>query len=236
MLIKLLINFLMDIIEIVNNKNIKSIGEYTMFRISKKEEEFFDLFNEAMDKVVKTAEALHEMMTDYTNIPQKIQAIKDIEHDCDLHVHKILKTLNAAFITPIDREDIFLIAKEIDNIVDTIEATAHRFKMFNILEVRPDALKMSNLIVKCAKELKSVFAELKDLKGSKTIIARIIEVNRIENEGDEVFRSTFENLFVNEKNAIEIIKWKEILEYLENSIDAMEDVANIIEGVVMKHA
>lgn len=207
-----------------------------MFRITRKEEIFFDMFVETTQNSCKAAEMLVDLMKDYTDVNNKIKAIEDVEHECDQYVHKILAQLNKSFITPIDREDIYLIAKELDNITDYVESTAHRFKMLNVVTIREEAIKLAELAVVCTKELKDVMHELKNMKRSKTLKNKVIEVNRIENEGDEIYRSAMTNLFKNEKDAIEVIKWKEIFEYLENTLDACEDVANIVEGVVMKHA
>ena len=104
--------------------------------------------------------------------------------------------LNRSFITPIDREDIHLIAKELDNITDSIESTAHRFRMFNVKSITPDAIKLTNLIVACTRRVRDLMGEMKNMKTSKVLKKKIIEVNRIENEGDEIFRSAIANLFV----------------------------------------
>jgi hypothetical protein len=194
------------------------------------------MFVETAKSGCKAALALEELMTNYVGVTEKVKAIEEMEHECDRHVHKILKQLNRSFITPIDREDIHVIAKELDNITDSIESTAHRFNMFNVTAIREDALKLVKLIVTCTNELVYVMDELKDMKKSTILKTKVIEINRIENEGDEIFRSAITNLFVAEKDPLEVIKWKEIFEYLENTLDACEDVANIVEGVVMKHA
>lgn len=207
-----------------------------VFRMTSKEGLFFDLFVETAENTCKAARMLEELMTKYDNVHEKIKAIEQAEHDCDQRVHKILEQLNKSFITPIDREDIYLIAKELDNITDDIESTAHRFNMFNVGSISEDALKLAKLIVQCTDVLKEVMIELKHMKTSKTLKEKVIEVNRIENEGDDIFRSAMTKLFITQKDAIEVIKWKEIYEYLENTLDACEDVANIVEGVVMKHA
>lgn len=207
-----------------------------MFRMTAKEAIFFDLFSDTAADTCKAARMLEELMRNFTDITEKVGAIEEIEHKCDGHVHKMLEHLNRSFVTPIDREDIYLIAKELDNITDDIESTAHRFKMFNVTSIRPDALKMAELIIECTEELMGVMSELKNMKTSKVLKDRIIEVNRIEDAGDDIFRNAMQSLFVNENDPLEVIKWKEIYEYLENTLDACEDVANIIEGVVMKHA
>ncbi|HEY5583047.1 MAG TPA: DUF47 family protein [Ruminiclostridium sp.] len=207
-----------------------------MFRITAKEELFFDYFIETCELICKAASFLDDLTNNYVNVNEKISRIEDLEHACDNNVHKILHELNKSFITPIDREDIFTIAKELDNITDDIETAAHRFSMYNVKEVRPEALTLTKLIVKATEELKNVMIEMKNMKKSKKLQNYIIEVNDVEDEADTIFRDAMANLFITEKDAVEVIKWKEIFELLENTIDACEDVANIVEGVVMKHA
>jgi len=207
-----------------------------MFRITSKEALFFDLFIQSAQCSCMASEKLEKLMNNYTEIDQQIKFIEELEHEGDHHVHRILEQLNRSFITPIDREDIYLIAKELDNITDDIESTAHRFRMLNVKAIREDAKKLGGLIVQCTKEVKYIMADLKNMKKSTTLQDKIIEVNRIENVGDEIFRNAITGLFASEKDPIEVIKWKEIFEYLENTLDACEDVANIAEGIIMKHA
>ena len=207
-----------------------------MFRPTSKEERFFDYFIETSEIICQAASLLDDLTNNYVNVNEKIKSIEDAEHACDTIVHKILNELNKAFITPIDREDIYLIARELDNITDDIEAAAQRFGMYNVQKVRPEAVVLSKLIVNATKELKNVILEMKNMKKSKCLQEKIIEVNNIEDEADTAFRDAMTNLFLSEKDAVEVIKWKEIIDFFENTIDACEDVANIIEGVVMKHA
>ena len=207
-----------------------------MFGLKKKEDVFYDLFDVTMDKVLVAANCFKDLLNDFTDVSTKITNLKDIEHECDTHVHKILKALNASFVTPIDREDIYMIAKEMDNIVDSIEEVANRFDLFHVTEIREEAKEMASLIVDCVMELRILVNELRRMKRSSIINEKIIEVNRIENLGDVVYRSAIKSLFENETNAIEVIKWKQIFELMETSLDSCEDVANILEGVIMKHA
>lgn len=207
-----------------------------MFRITPKEEKFFDYFIETCEIICKAAALLEDLTTNYVNVNEKISNIEVTEHACDNNVHKILNELNQSFITPIDREDIFTIAKELDNITDDIETAAHRFSMYNVKSVKPEAVTMTKLIVRATSELKNVMIEMKNMKKSKQLQNKIIEVNNVEDEADTIFRDAMANLFITEHDAVEVIKWKEILELLENTIDACEDVANIVEGVVMKNA
>ena len=206
-----------------------------MFRITRKEEVFFDLFVETTELACTAAKKLDDLVTKLDDVEEKIKTIKKIEHDCDQSIHKIMKQLNRSFITPIDREDIYEIAKALDNITDEIECVAHRFTMFNVTSVTDYAGAFSNLIVFCTKELKDLMVELKNLKTSKIIAKKIIEVNRIENEGDDLYRVAMTALFSSQVDPVDVIKWKDIYDHLENTLDACEDVANIVEGVVMKN-
>lgn len=206
-----------------------------MFRTTSKDLVFFDLFSVVMDDTCKAAEILKDLFTNYKDVDEKIKEIEKMEHSCDRAVHDVMEQLNRSFITPIDREDIFVISKELDNIVDNIEETAQSLKLFNITKIRPEALEMADLITKCSKELSVVVGELKHMRTSKTLQGKIIEVNQIENVGDDTYNTIIQNLFSNEQNPVEIIKWKQIIENMESTLDACEDVANIIEGIVSKN-
>jgi len=206
-----------------------------MFNIAKKEDKFFDMFIEVGDAICESAKIFNELMKNYENLEEKVKSLEDKEHQCDVYVHEILELINRSFITPIDREDINLIAKELDNIVDAIESAAHRFCMFDIKEVRKEAIEMADLIVNCTDVLREALCELKNMKKSKLLSQKIIEVNRIEGVGDSIFRKAIKRLFKEESDSVEIIKWKEIFEFLEDTLDTCEDVANTIEGVVTKH-
>lgn len=207
-----------------------------MIGVKKKEDIFFDLFCESIEKIIVAGDAFHDLVNHFENVEVKVANMKQLETECDYQTHKILKTLNASFITPFDREDIYDIAKEMDNIVDLLEEIANRFIVFNVSAMRPEALQMSSLVMICIKELKILFENLKDIKKSRITMDQIIEVNRIENEGDLIYRQALTALFKNEKDPIEVIKWKQLFDLLEDALDACEGVANIIEGVVMKHA
>ncbi|HEY8464792.1 MAG TPA: DUF47 domain-containing protein [Bacillota bacterium] len=207
-----------------------------MLRLRNKEASFFDLFAQLAAATYNAATKLEVLTGNYRNVAAQVRTLEGIEHDCDRLVHKILAQLNKSFITPIDREDIYLIAKEIDNITDAIESTAHRFLMLNVTDIRKEAKQLVALIVQGTRELQEVLGGLKNMKSNSSLRQKIIEVNRIENEGDDIFRKAIAGLFASELNPVEIIKWKEIFEYLENTLDACEDVANIVEGIIMKNS
>lgn len=206
-----------------------------MFKTTKKDLIFFDLFSVVMDDTCKAAEILKDLFTNFSDVDSKIKAIERLEHSCDRTIHDIIQHLNRSFITPIDREDIFIIAKTIDDIIDNIEATAQKLKLFMITQIRPQSLEMTRLITQCTKVLMEVVGELKNMKTSKILQPKIIEVNNIENQGDTTYNRIIQDLFSKEKNPVEIIKWKEIYESMESTLDTCEDIANVIEGIVSKN-
>ena len=207
-----------------------------MLRITKKETVFFDHFATMLSMALEASKALEDLILNYTDVENKIKNIGHIEHECDLQVHTIFKKLNVAFITPIDREDIYLITKELDNIVDNIEKTADLFLIYNIKEIKPVTLEIVQLITESIIHLQRLVDELVRIKTSKIIHNEIIEVNKIENQGDTLYKSELTKLFSGETDAVDIIRWNGIFNNLETALDACEDVADIIEGVVMKNA
>lgn len=207
-----------------------------MLRITKKETVFFDHFATMLRMALEASKALEDLIVNYTDVEKKIKNIGHIEHECDLQVHTIFKKLNVAFITPIDREDIYLITKELDNIVDNIEKTADLFLIYNIKEIKPVTLEIVQLITESIIHLQKLVDELVRIKTSKIIHNEIIEVNKIENQGDTLYKNELTKLFRGDTDAVDIIRWNGIFNNLETALDACEDVADIIEGVVMKNA
>ncbi len=202
----------------------------------KKEDIFFDMFVGQIEKVQEAAAKFSALVNDYSDVNEKVRAMKNIESECDTIVHNILSELNGSFITPFDREDIYAITRQIDCIVDSLEEVSNRFVVFGVDYVRPETLKMAELIEQAIGALKILFNHLKDVKKPLRVMEQVIEVNRIENEGDIVYRDALTALFRSETDPIEVIKWKHLFEQMEGALDACEDVANIIEGVVMKYA
>jgi uncharacterized protein len=207
-----------------------------MFRMTQREMTFFDVFESASEIAYQSAVILQDLVLHYDDPDAKIQALEAKEHEGDQQVHAMLERLNKSFITPIDREDLFLISKELDNITDCIESTAHLFTMFDVKTVKEDAKAFVKLIVEATAALHAVTKEMKNFKKSDQIKPKVIEINRIENEGDRLFRSAVRALYTQEPEPLEVMKWKEVYEYLESALDACEHVANLILGVVMKHA
>jgi len=208
-----------------------------MWSIIPKENQFFILLNNAIENAYQSAVLLNQLINNLSSMNKYIAELEKAENRGDDITHQVIELLNRTFITPLDREDLFAIIKEIDNIVDALETVAHRFEIYNVNQIKPEAKILSEMIINCTKELKSVVENLKDLKNTKLIKEKIIEVNRIEDEGDIVYRNAIKKLFSeNRDKPIEVIIWKEIFGFLEDTLDACEDVANVIEGVVTKNA
>jgi predicted phosphate transport protein (TIGR00153 family) len=207
-----------------------------MFRMSQREMTFFDVFEAASEIAYQSAVILQDLILRYDDPDASIQALEDKEHEGDRQVHAMMDRLNRSFITPMDREDLFAISKDLDNITDCIESTAHLFSMFDVQTVKEDAKAFVKLIVEATAELHALTKEMKGFKKSTSLKAKVIEINRLENEGDRLHRRAVHTLFTQEKDPLEVLKWKEVYENLESTLDACEHVANIILGVVVKHA
>jgi len=207
-----------------------------MFKLSPKDDKFYDLFIGFAKDTLEVSERLRDFVYDLSSPEAKHDKIKKLEQKCDKNLHQIMTELNKTFITPIDREDIYTISKQTDDIVDNIEATASRFVIFNVSEATPEAKKLADLIVEGAKQFIFLMEELKVVQKSHKLLPVIVEINRLEEECDEIYRKAMRRLFTENFAVIDVIKWRELYEHLENTLDAMEDVANTVEGIVMKHA
>ena len=193
---------------------------------------FFDMFSEAAQNMVVGGRLLKEMMEGYQDIDQKAREIKRVESAGDAITHTIFRNLNQTFITPIDREDIYALASCIDDVLDMIEATADRLVVFKIEKPTQEAIKLADIIYRSAEELGRGIAQL----GKVTDLnATLVTVNSLENEADRITRDAIARLFESERDAIVVIKWKEIYESLEQTTDRCEDVANVLEQILLKH-
>jgi len=202
----------------------------------KKDLNYFDVLITATQYSYQTARQLNDLFADYQNVPQKAKAIHDLEHAADHECHRLCEALNVAFITPIDREDIYSLIKSIDDITDLIEDVSNRFDMFNVSAVRPEAIKLGQMMERATKMLAELMVSFKNFKKNKAQIHELVkEVNTIEEEGDRLYRDMVKGLFLYEKDVLEVIKWKDIYDDMENVLDACEDVADIVQGVVMKN-
>ena len=201
----------------------------------KKEMDYFDVLITAVSYSHQAAVALDDLLNNYVDVSAKAEAIHDLEHMADDECHRLTDALHVAFITPIDREDLYGMIKSIDDITDHIEDVSNRFDMFSIAVVRPEAKQMSRLIVRATDVLRQALVEFKTFKKSKRVNELIRDVNTVEGEGDRLYRNIVKRLFTENERTVDIIKWKDIYDDMENVLDSCEDVANIIEGVLMKN-
>ncbi|MGA3207800.1 MAG: DUF47 family protein [Syntrophales bacterium] len=205
-------------------------------RIIPKEEKFFDLFYELATKIEEGGELFLDMVEHYEYSEPKIVKLKELEHEADVITHRTYEKMHKTFLTPIDREDIYALVNKMDSILDMIEASAARMSLYKVKIPAKEIIDQSKILNEAIKKVKYIVHAMKNMKNAKMIIDACVEINTLENEGDIVMRMTMTRLFEQEKDPIELIKWKEIFERIEEAIDVCEDVANIVEGIVLKHA
>jgi len=203
------------------------------FRLIPREEKFFDDFVALAEQIRKGAALLDEMMAPTKPIWDKADEIKEIEHKCDYITHEVIQRLHRTFVTPLDREDIHTLARTLDDVMDAIDASAAVVRLYQIDVVRADARELARLVSLSSEQ---VVTAMKALQRSSGISESVVEINRLENEADRVHQNALRRLFEEERDPIVVIKWKEILDFLEVATDRCEDVANVLEGVVVKHA
>ncbi|MBI1909856.1 MAG: DUF47 domain-containing protein [Deltaproteobacteria bacterium] len=197
---------------------------------------FFDLFEKAANNSIHGARLLADFVSDYTRLPEKLKKLEDAEHAGDQITHDTIEMLNKTFITPIDREDIHALISELDDILDLIYGAANRMVLYKVSTPGEDMKKVVRILVRAVEEVAKAVLRLRNMKKPEMILAQCIEINRLENEADEAMRIAISNLFEKEKDPIRVIKEKEVLETLESAADCCEDVANVLEGIVLKNA
>ena len=201
-----------------------------------RETKFFDLFRDSADLIVEGAQELVALAKDPSQVDVRAKKISEIEHKADGITHKTVALLHQTFITPIDREDIHQLISRMDDILDFMEAASERILLYQIDKTTPEMVRLSEICLDCAKFVKLAVVELDNLKKPEEILKHCIELNRLENEADQVLRRAMATLFRDEKDTRQLIKLKELYELLETVTDRCEDVANIIEGIVLEYA
>ena len=198
-----------------------------------KSEKFFDMFIEAARNTLQGARTLAQMLEDFHGTEEQWRAVEEYEHEGDKITHRILRTLHQTFITPVDREDIHKLTSVMDDVMDLIEASAARMAMYRITKPTPAAQRLAGIIVRCTDQIvRGVTA----LPRFESIQEHCIEINRLENEADEVSRAAIAALFLEDVPPLDVIKWKEIYETMETATDRCEDVANMLEEIALKHS
>jgi len=201
-----------------------------------KQEHFFGLFEESTRNIIKTARKLDEVIDTWENVDEKVAEITELEHEGDRITHQIMEQLHRTFVTPFDREDIALLAHSLDDVVDFIHAAADAMFLYKVDQPPQRAKELSDIIVQAATEIEKAMPQLRHRKEFKQILEHCVEINRLENVADDVFRAAMAELFNDTSDITQIIKWREIYENMESATDRCEDVANVLEGVALKHA
>jgi uncharacterized protein len=205
-----------------------------MFNFIPKEVRFYDYFEQQSRHVLKASALLHELVHNFPDARQKMHAIKEVEHQGDAVTHEIVRKLNTTFITPIDREDIHALATRLDDVLDYIEASSERLVVYRIKEPTSACRAMADVIVKTCEAMDRAIHCLRHMDPG--FHEHAVEVNRLENSADNLLRDSLAALFEEQADPIEVIKWKEIYETMEIVTDRCEDVANVIEGIILKMA
>ena len=207
--------------------------------MAKKQDSFyFDTFTACLDDACKAAQLLDQSMREFDpgQIKEKLDKMHAIEHAADDKKHELLNVLAKAFITPIELEDIILLSQNIDEVTDKIEDVLLRIYCNNVLSIRPEALELSRLVIRCCEEAKLMAVEFADFRRSKQLRDHIIRINTLEEEADALFISSLRTLHTTCSDPLEIIVWREIYTYMEKCVDACEHVADSVESVIMKNS
>ncbi len=205
-----------------------------LFNFLPREEQYFSLFSQMTSYIYDASRALVEMVSDKDGeYEEHARRIKAIEHQCDELTHSVSTRLNKSFITPFDREDIYMLSGALDDIVDLIDDAARTMVMYDVQESTAHARNFADVLQRMAVQLHEVVSVLAKPNG---INPRLVEIHRLENEGDDIYNTAIAELFHDSNDALTIIKWKDIYEKLEAAVDRCENVANIIEAVIIKNA
>ena len=196
-----------------------------------REESFFELFEEMAGKVAQGADELLALLKDYTDLDRRAGRILDIEHEGDEITHEVMRRLNTTFITPFDREDIHLLASSFDDVLDHIEAVAEYLQLHKIESPLPQMVQLADTLATAARKPEDAMPKLRKMRD---LDEYWVEINRLENEGDRSYRRTIAELFSGDYKAMDVLKYKEIIEQIEQAIDRLEDVANVVESIVLK--
>ncbi len=199
------------------------------------DEHFFGFFEDAANIMVASSETLEHMLDDFGNAGVYRKQISDLEHKGDNVIHQVMDKLNRTFVTPLDPEDIRAIASHLDDVIDYVQAASERLVLYQVITPHPASKELAKLLVTTTQEVRKVIYMLRDLRQRKEIVTHCIEINRLENAGDKIYREALGQLF-KQGDALELIRWKEIVEQIENAMDTCEDLADVIESVVVKNA
>ncbi|MHC4605943.1 MAG: DUF47 domain-containing protein [Planctomycetota bacterium] len=207
-----------------------------MFRLTPKGDKFFDYFDRLADLAVAAAERFLRFLEEFSDPPKQAEEVKALEREADEVVHEVMALLHKSFITPFERDDIRLLIDALDDVLDFISAAANRIALYEIGEIVPDARSLSKVLVESATGVREAVRGMRNLRKRNGILEQCIEVNRLENKGDRVYQAAIAQLFKSRMDPLLVIQWKEIFEGIEDSLDRCEDVAELLEGIVLENA
>jgi uncharacterized protein len=203
------------------------------FRLIPRDEGFFDLFNELAKRLVTSAGLLRDLFADPSRLDELAAAIKEVEHEADHITHDVSTRLDSSFITPLDREDIHSLAQELDNVVDLINGTARRAAMFHITETREPARKLCEILMQQVKHLERAVTQIRD---PRAVAMATREVKALEQQGDLIYHDAMGALFAGRPDPLEVMKWKEIYDTIEGTLDVSQTVAIVLESISLKNS
>jgi predicted phosphate transport protein (TIGR00153 family) len=206
------------------------------FPFMPREQKFFDLFEQSSQNIIKASKALKEMVDSWQFIDSRVAEITELEHDGDSITHQIISLLHRTFVTPFDREDIALLAHTMDDVLDFIHSAADAMFIYRVKKPTDRAKELADVILLAVQEMEKAVLSLRHKGQFKQMLERCVEINRLENAADRIYRAAIGELFEKSKDMAEIIKWREIYEHMETATDRCEDVADVIEGVALKNA
>lgn len=199
-----------------------------------KDDTFLEIFDRASNNIVTAVEFFLGMVRDPRDLATRVEELKALEHQGDRYTHETLARLNTTFVTPFDREDIHALATRLDDILDAVDATGHRLLLYGVRDVPPRLVQLAELLLASTREVQKAVVALHDPRRHAEALASCVEINRLENEADQIHREALADLFGNHREPVEIIKQKDLFAFLEEATDRCEDVANIIETIIIK--
>ena len=201
-----------------------------------REEKFFEFFEESAHNIVAASKVLKQLVDTWETVEGRVEEIKELEHKGDNITHEVMARLHRTFVTPFDREDIALLTKSLDDVLDFIDTTARAMLLYKVNRPGQRAKELADIIIQAADEVEKVVLDLRHRAKLKQILERCVEINRLENMADVIYRAAIAELFEDTTDIADVIKWREIYEHMESATDRCEDVANVIEGVALKNA
>jgi predicted phosphate transport protein (TIGR00153 family) len=202
-------------------------------RILPRDEKFYDMFTELAKRLTASAILLHELFKSPSELSAKVSKIKGLEHEADNLTHDIIDRIDRTFVTPFDREDIHALASELDDVIDLIDGTARRATIFRIQQTRPAAVVLAEVLARAAT---TVEEGVRDMKDAKHVYAISERLKVLEEEGDAVYHDAMGALFAEGGDALEVVKWKDLYDKIEDALDQCEDVGNVLQSIALKNA